>query len=289
MNFHHPRPLEGSLKYFWYVVETRLKMFHNKMNPESPPYFNLPEWTNIIRIENIFRQTDRTSIFLQDQEEFREDPRSVVKFTLLNSPVSWAKYKTMAPDSLEAFVIELIDHQDQKAFHSAYLTMGSSAACRHSEYVLDDIISKIHFHIKPSDLHSQLINARGIGDFLAHQIIVNLQLTGHIQYDSSYVALGTGSNKGLQFLKLPERLESLDFLFARIPESVRILTPVLSPLGLEKNCRPCIWTTETIENCLCIYQKVFNFELYGKSKRLYSKPNESTLGYVAPKFYMMGE
>ena len=60
--------IKASIKDFWDMVELRLKMLQNK----SKEKHDLPEWTKIIRIENIFRQCDKTCIFIMDQKDFKK-------------------------------------------------------------------------------------------------------------------------------------------------------------------------------------------------------------------------
>lgn len=70
--------IKASIKDFWDMVELRLKMLQNK----SKEIHDLSEWTKIIRIENIFRQCDKTCVFINENWE-----PSGSQFIICNQPV----------------------------------------------------------------------------------------------------------------------------------------------------------------------------------------------------------
>ena len=273
--------IKASIKDFWDMVELRLKMLQNK----SKEIHDLPEWTKIIRIENIFRQCDKTCVFIMDQKDFKKDPVQVALFTIINSPNSWTIYKDSKANSLKDHVIKM-SKDGMTAFHGAYMVNAPRNVVMNSEQQLKDVVADcIKQKLQPVEFHDALLKVPGIADFMAHQIVINLQLTGHLPYDPNYVKLGPGSSKGLKLLGLPEKEESLQILLKQIPDSVKKLTPKLTSDGSKANAKKCEWNLETIENCLCIYQKMLKFRQTGKTKRTYTTKNNATHSYNAPTFY----
>lgn len=273
--------IKASIKDFWDMVELKLKMLQNK----SKEKHDLPEWTKIIRIENIFRQCDKTCIFIMDQKDFKKDPVQVALFTIINSPNSWTIYKDSKAKSLKDHVIKM-NKDGMTAFHGAYMVNAPRNVVMNSEQQLKDVVADcIKQKLQPVEFHDALLKVPAIADFMAHQIIINLQLTGHLPYDPNYVKLEPGSSKGLKLLGLPEKEESLKTLLDQIPDSVKKLTPKLSSDGLKANAKKCDWNLETIENCLCIYQKMLKYRQTGKTKRTYTTKNNATYSYDAPVFY----
>ena len=124
------------------------------------------------------------------------------------------------------------------AFHGAYMVNAPRNVVMNSEQQLKDVVAdSIKQKLSPVEFHNALLKVAGIADFMAHQIVINLQLTGHLPYDPEYVKLGSGSSKGLKLLGLPEKEESLKTLLDQIPDSVKKLTPKLSSDGLKANAK----------------------------------------------------
>jgi hypothetical protein len=276
--------VKPSLSDFWDMVEIRLKMLQCK-NKGDDAASNLPEWTKLIRIENIFRQCDKTCVYIMTTKEFRKDPVKVALFTLVNSPNSWEQYIESNAPSLKDH-IKNMSRLGQTAFHGAYMVNAPRHVIMKSEAKFIEVVTQgIKDKLEPVEFHKLLLTIPGIADFMAHQVIINLQLCGHLNYDKSYVKLGPGSSKGLELLKMPVKEESLSEILKQIPDRIKKMTPKLTKEGSSMKAKPCDWNEETIENCLCIYQKMLKFRQTGKTKRVYTTKNTATSNYEAPGLY----
>lgn len=262
---------------FYDFITLRLLMLANKT---EKLHITFPVFCYNLRIENIFRQTDRTSMFLQDHEDFKI-PQNVALFTILNSPKNWLLCRNSDYYTIAEFVLN-----EKPRFHSAYIINGVKKYLINGSNMEDKIIDICdNLNDKTlEDIHVEFISVPGIGNFMAHQIIINLQLRGHLQYSDSYVKLGPGSKKGLKLLELKEKESSLTELLSEIKENELIQS--LTPKAVINGYKECTWTLETVENCLCIFQKMIKAMETNKCRRKYSNINTSTAPYIPQKAYV---
>ena len=273
---------QNQYQNFKAIILTRLMMFYNKHHNNN--FYKLDQYTKELRIENIFRQLDKTSLFILQTDTIKSGV-DVGLFTCINNPNTFIKFKNSTHTSLTNFVNECRENK-QKVFHSAYMTVGIvNVFKKQQEPLLISIINENLIDSNPIKFHNALVKGVfGIGNFMAHQIIINLQLAGYVAYDETYVKLGPGSSAGLKILDLPNNINSVKLLQDKILQEKDILE--LIPKTANSLAKPCEFTLETIENCLCIFQKMYKAQTNNNHKRKYKNHNNATVGIPIEKWYL---
>ena len=255
----------GTMKHFWHVVETRLKMFHN-FNGSS---FDLPHWAFNLHLPNVFYQTNRVCSFLQDVTEFYEDPLAVVKFSFINSPRLWIKYHDRLPETLNDTIKLMSGREDD--LKSPFELNLPSQHIHYSYNFLDCLIGALEQVEKSSHLYEQLVQVQGFSPVLSHQIVRNLYVMGHIKYDENYMLMTDSIKRALSILQLPDNKQSVKFLMNRVPDSVQMLVPQLTDVGKMIGAKECRWSADVIATCLTIYQSVYDYEQNGVNNLPYKR------------------
>lgn len=268
---------EVSIDGFWKYVEERndvwIKRFQDN-EVEINPIFNN------IRIENVYRDLDKTTIYIN--EFIKKDITHLSLFQIFNNLNTWELLKQnnlitnlLDLELIENFIFKKYEER-HPLFTNAYLNLQLVIFMK-KRYITKTIPEiKEKFSTNLQEFYNNVKSIVNFGSFTAYQLILNAANIGLIENDFNFVKLGPGARKGLDILfninseKLSTS-ECLKYIFEIIekkPEHIKKLND-------KDNLEVIEYTPEVIENILCAFQKM----TINSRNRNFKNSNNCTLSF----------
>lgn len=223
----HLRPLRLTSAYdlYWYFAAERQAIFFRRLRGEAPP------WTQdsvlgSYKFTNAYRALDRTSQYLIRNVIYRPDlptsPREVffriVLFKLFNRIETWNYLEqAVGAPTWEAFSFELYDGLLSELlavgvpiYSSAYIMPPGTKQWGHDKkhrnhlamlqrMILDEVPEQLTQTTRMQDGFDLLHSYPTIGDFLAYQLITDINYSLLVDYsESEFVVPGPGALSGIR-------------------------------------------------------------------------------------------
>ena len=217
------RQFETSEVYdtYWRFAALRQEIFHRRVLGESWPWSS-DEVLAQHRFTNAYRASDRVSQYLIRHVAYAGDQTPdevffrVVLFKLFNRVSTWQLLtKVLGSLTVSSFDIELYDsilttsfEAGDRIYSAAYIMPPASPGALRKHRTHLDLLQKMLSSNLPQavaeatsmrDAFALLRNFRGIGDFLAYQLVTDLnysELTNFSEMD--FVSAGPGARSGIR-------------------------------------------------------------------------------------------
>jgi hypothetical protein len=206
---------------YWGFAARRQDIFHRRVRGESAPWTTDPVLA-AHRFTNPYRAADRVSLYMIRHVAYVGDQSPdeivfrVLLFKLFNRIGTWELLtKAMGPPTAGEFDVERYDNALSAAFRhgerlysAAYIMPAASRSSprKHRTHLellrtmLDDHLPEVLVSA-PSmkDAYLALLHYRGIGAFLAYQLVTDLNYTRVLNFsEMDFVIAGPGARSGLR-------------------------------------------------------------------------------------------
>ena len=205
---------------FWEYASKRQQIYWQQLNNEISPPIN-DNVLAIYRFTNVYRASDRVSQYLINQVQccqiwnWQDTFTRTLIFKFFNRLDTWQHLidqlgELNTKDLLGYRVdqaLEMIAGQ-RPIYNPAYIMpppdwLDGPKFKRHLELIRHLIKEKVHCRIQASPSMESafkiLRNYRSIGDFLAYQLIIDLNYSSHLKFEEDeFVIAGPGARRGLR-------------------------------------------------------------------------------------------
>ena len=206
---------------YWQFAAERQRIFHRRVRGEPPPWTDDPV-LSAHRFTNVYRAADRVSQYLIRQVAYAGDQAveevvfRVLLFKFFNKIATWERlHAEFGTPSARSFSVEQYDAVLTRAFargarlYSAAYIMPAAAPGVHRKHLthlqllrsmLDDRLpERLAVCSSMRAGYELLLGYRGIGPFLAYQLITDLNYTRVLDFsEMEFVMAGPGARSGLR-------------------------------------------------------------------------------------------
>lgn len=258
----------------WYRRGSGIGIHHD------PPWTNDPTWTDDpiflkYRFCNVYREEDKVTAWLRKtwRGPYREHPNLPFAMALARL-INW-------PPTLEEigfprrwkphYVVDIMNARSargEKVYTGAYLLGSVPKGVVKAEYLVHDVLSPLYVDLKTKEFSNSTLEGaweyfkthRGIGDFLAYEIITDLRRTLHLNQAPdlfTWANAGPGALRGLTRLwgQQPTTRQEQGHVFpkAHAVEAMRLIlresrTRILPTM--------ITWEMREVEHWLCEFDKI---------------------------------
>jgi len=217
------RPLKTTPVYdtYWRFAVNRQEIFHRRVRGETGPWTEDPVLT-AHRFTNTYRAADRVSQYLIRQVAYSGDQSPeetvfrVLLFKLFNRIGTWELLKNaVGPLVTREFDVDRYDkvlsaafERGERLYSAAYIMPAASRGVKrkhrtHLELLrnmLDDALPKNLVNTTSMrEAYLLLLGFRGIGTFLAYQLVTDLNYTNVLSFsEMEFVMAGPGARSGIR-------------------------------------------------------------------------------------------
>ena len=274
-------PHEAHL-YHWIRERERVRI--KREEERRPPPWTTDQIIRTTRFCNIRREDDRVTRWIKDnwRDPYRHHENLAFAMCVART-VNWPDTlgKLGFPEVWDRdrfiYVMDSLNQAGTKAWTGAYMVTGGFSKGGETKQtiiarVLDDayIWCKTIKKSMPLGLAYEIIRtARGLGTFLAAQVIADLKYTPLLEYADdwwTFCAPGPGSSRGLNYLhgRLPGQYINAT-QFSKEVNEVRVLISHNTGYDL---------TAHDTQNCLCEFSKYVRIKYYkGRAKAQFKEPS----------------
>lgn len=209
------------LDTYWHFAAERQKIFHRRVRGELPPWTDDPV-LSAHRFTNAYRAADRVSQYLirhvayEGEQAAEEVVFRVLLFKFFNKVATWERLRAaFGMPSARSFSVEQYDAVLAQAFargdrlySAAYIMPAAAPGVRRKHLthlqllrtMLDDRLPERLLACKSMRAgYELLLSYRGIGPFLAYQLITDLNYTSVLDFlEMEFVMAGPGARSGLR-------------------------------------------------------------------------------------------
>ena len=206
---------------YWHFAAERQRIFHRRVRGEAPPWTEDPVLSDH-RFTNAYRAADRVSQYLirhvayEGDQAVEEVAFRVLLFKFFNKVATWERLcAVFGPPSARFFSVEQYDAVLARAFargdrlySAAYIMPAAAPGVRRKHLTHLQLLRTMLDDRLPQRLtacssmragYELLLGYRGIGPFLAYQLITDLNYTGVLDFsEMEFVMAGPGARSGLR-------------------------------------------------------------------------------------------
>ena len=206
---------------YWHFAAERQRIFHRRVRGEPAPWTDDPV-LSAHRFTNAYRAADRVSQYLirhvayDGDEEVEEVVFRVLLFKLFNKVSTWELLRTaFGEPSARSFSVEDYDAVLTRAFargdrlySAAYIMPAAAPGVRRKHLTHLQLLCAMLDDRLPQRLaactsmragYETLLSYRGIGPFLAYQLITDLNYTSVLDFsEMEFVMPGPGARSGIR-------------------------------------------------------------------------------------------
>ena len=273
-------PYEDVL-YHW--IQEREKVRIRREEERRPPPWTTDQIIRTTRFCNIRREDDRVTRWIKDnwRDPYRHHENLAFSMCLartVNWPDTLAKlgFPEVWDRDRFIYVMDSLNQAGTKAWTGAYMVTGGFSKGGETKQtiiarVLDEaqpMCKTIKKSMPLGQAYEIIRTARGLGTFLAAQVIADLKYTPLLEYADdwwTFCAPGPGSSRGLNYLH--ERLPTTSINATQFSKEVNELRPMIAyNTGYDL-------TAHDTQNCLCEFSKYVRIKYYkGRAKAQYKEP-----------------
>jgi hypothetical protein len=206
---------------YWQFAAERQRIFHRRVRGEPPPWTN-DQVLSVHRFTNAYRAADRVSQYLirhvayEGDQTVEEVVFRVLLFKFFNKVATWERLRDeFGLPSARSFSVELYDAVLTEAFacgdrlySAAYIMPAAASGVRRKHLTHLQLLRTMLDERLPERLvactsmragYELLLGYRGIGPFLAYQLITDLNYTNVLDFsEMEFVMAGPGARSGLR-------------------------------------------------------------------------------------------
>ncbi|WP_419932307.1 nucleotide kinase domain-containing protein [Candidatus Poriferisodalis sp.] len=224
------RPLRAAMKpptptvvfdSYWTFATRRQEIFHQRVEGAPPPWTDDPVLREF-RFTNAYRAADRVSQYLirhvayQGDQSAEEVVFRVLLFKLFNRISTWELLESEIGEITAAgFDVERYDSvmtkaigNGQRLYSAAYIMPPASrgGGRKHSSHLQliqamleDRLPDQLLGSASMADAFGLLLGLRGVGTFLAYQLVTDINYTAALDYsEMEFVMAGPGARSGIE-------------------------------------------------------------------------------------------
>ncbi len=298
--------VQQELKLWLYFVIQRYKIhlrkdFYKQERPwTKDELLNLYSFTNVRRIEDTVTKFTLKNICLNPALNLKQKVLNLIWFRIFNKPQTFNMFNFPIKQQDLNCSFQQVVEKYQKMINmktlsrGAYMTSGSVK--RHTQHQKQFITNMMPFYMiwqfnktqnierflvsKPNQAFDILLNIRGLGQFLAYQVYIDLSYCPQTIFtQNDFVYLGDGAIKGVNYvcpkLNKLEKMQFIKYVQTNLDQWLRYFYNT-SLFQLMQDLKPQDrnLTLSNIQNCFCQFSKYKSISL-GKMGRVryYGKNN----------------
>lgn len=274
-------------EFLWFMCE-RQRIWERRFVEEQPPPWTSDSVMQSYHFCNVYRELDAGTQYVIENILVHDDPHdvlfNVVVYRLLNKPESYEVMGGYTPAD-EFNVHEAVSRlelwgEDNTVFNSAYRIPAQRFADCHSKIqnifygiIRDDLLEHLPEYtmgvIHADSLriaHRTLKHLRGIGDFLAYELVCDLNYKLLDFHEDEFVNVGPGAQSGIDLIwDDVDNYEGKIYYLVRYQDDLFDHYDMDLPYWSEK---PDL-TARDVEHSLCEYGKYYRVKYEGGSTRLF--------------------
>lgn len=278
-------------EFLWFICERQRIWERRFVEQQDPPWTDDPVLQSY-HFCNVYRDLDKGTIYVKENILPHNNPEdvllNVVVYRLLNKPESYEIIGGYTPvDEFDVDdVVQKLElwGEENTVFNSAYRIpgqrfVGSDSKIENVFYgiVRDDLLEFIEDYtngvIHADSLrvaHRTLTHLRGIGDFLAYELVTDLNYSLLDFAENDFVNVGPGAERGIELIwpTVEHYVDKIRYIVS-YQEAMFEYYDLEFPYWEEK---PQL-TMRDVEHSMCEFSKFWRVKHQGGSTRLYEPPS----------------
>lgn len=265
-------PDRNQLRRYFTTARERYKIYCKRERGEDAPWTKDPIFQNY-KFCNLYREHDKVTIWLREnwREPYADHPNlpfAMALARLINWPPTLEAIgfpKRWSPQRVEDILFER-KSLGEKTYTGAYLLGSVPKGVPRQVYLVQDVLSPLYQSLKQPDSQIYLTileeawdwfrQHRGIGDFLAYEIVSDLRHTKYLSNApdiTTWANAGPGALRGLTRLwgyqPKTQRIQGYNFPKRHALEAMQMLLKKAHDIN-----RPS-WEMREVEHWLCEFDK----------------------------------
>ncbi len=261
----------GQLRKYFKTAKERHGIYWRRVGNGSPPWTEDPIFQKY-KFCNLFREHDKVTIWLREnwREPYADHPNlpfAMALARLINWPPTLEEIgfpKRWTPGSALS-VLKRRKAADEKIYTGAYLLGSCPSGKTRADYLVQDVLNPLHYVLRLQGLELSCLedvwkwfrNQRGIGDFLAYEIVSDLRHTKYLRDAPdimTWANAGPGALRGLTRLwgyqPKTRQIDGYSFPKKNALEAMQYLLAKSQETGFNPP-----WEMREVEHHLCEFDK----------------------------------
>jgi hypothetical protein len=288
---------DALLEELVYYTSERQRVFVNRtVRGDDPPWSDDPLLRKYHFCRN-YREADAGTQYALDEILCHDDPADVllniVVYRLINDPDTFHQLRFQpVADFDPEWVVERLAYYEQigeTVFSSAYRTpphkfAGSDSKVENIIYgiIRDDLLADLDWYVDEvmhaetmEAAHQALCELRGFGDFLAYEVITDLNYRHLPFHENDFVNVGPGAEQGMEFIWGDAKE---DYVWWLVDHTWELFDRYDYDFVPYNGCRFKEPTARTWEHVLCEHRKYHQAMQGTGNLRLYDPYDQQSLG-----------